>query len=259
MPISSAEARKADALLRLDGVTAGYGPAPVIHEIELTVGAGEIVCVVGPNGAGKTTLLKAILGIIRTSGGRISLAGRPLDGLATHQRARRGIGYVPQVKDVFETLTVRENLEMGGYTLARDAVAGRISEVMGRYPALEAMRDRPAGYLSGGERKMLAVGRVLMRRPQILVLDEPTAGLAPQPAHELLFEHVTRLAGTGISILLVEQHAREALSVAHWAYVMAGGQVRRAGPAAALLQRGDLGEIFLGQDSGPVITTGEGG
>jgi ABC-type branched-subunit amino acid transport system ATPase component len=259
MPTSSAESRGADALLRLSGVTAGYGLAPIIHDIELTVGPGEIVCVVGPNGAGKTTLLKAVLGIVRTSAGSISLAGRPLDGLPTHQRARRGIGYVPQVRDVFETLTVRENLEMGGYTLARDAVAERIGEVMDHYPALGAMPDRPAGYLSGGERKMLAVGRVLMRRPQILVLDEPTAGLAPQPAHELLFEHVTRLASTGIAILLVEQHAREALSVAHWAYVMAGGQVRRAGPAAALLRHGDLGEIFLGQDTGPVAATGDGG
>jgi ABC-type branched-subunit amino acid transport system ATPase component len=258
MPTCSAESRDTAALLRLERVTAGYGAAPVIHDIELTVGPGEIVCVVGPNGAGKTTLLKAVLGIVRTSAGSIILAGRPLDGLPTHHRARRGIGYVPQVRDVFETLTVRENLEMGGYTLARDAVAGRIAEVMERYPALGVMQDRPAGYLSGGERKMLAVGRVLMRRPQILVLDEPTAGLAPQPAHELLFEHVSRLASTGIAILLVEQHAREALSVAHWAYVMAGGQVRRAGPAAALLRRDDLGAIFLGQDSGPV-SAGEGG
>ncbi len=119
MPTCSAESRGADALLRLSGVTAGYGRAPIIHDIELTVGPGEIVCVVGPNGAGKTTLLKAILGMVRTSAGSISLAGRPLDGLPTHQRARRGIGYVPQVRDVFETLTVRENLEMGGYTLAR--------------------------------------------------------------------------------------------------------------------------------------------
>jgi len=213
---------------------------------------------VGPNGAGKSTMLKAVLGIVKLTEGSICLAGERIDGLRTDQIARRGVGYVPQVKDVFEPLTVKENLEMGGYTLARSEVAGRVEEVMGIYPALAGMRARPAGFLSGGERKLLAVGRVLMRRPSLLVLDEPTAGLAPQLAHELLFEHVTRLAGTGIAILLVEQHTHDALAVSQWAYVMASGQVQLAGPAPALRQRPDLGSIFLGRAVSPATSSPDG-
>jgi ABC-type branched-subunit amino acid transport system ATPase component len=258
MPTSSAETRDASAHLRVVGVAAGYGPVPVIRDVSITVSPGEIAAVVGPNGAGKSTLLKAILGIARPSAGSISLAGARIDGLRTDQIARRGVGYVPQVKDVFEPLTVKENLEMGGYTLALRDVPKRVDEVMEIYPALARMRNRSAGYLSGGERKLLAVGRVLMRRPSLLVLDEPTAGLAPQLAHELLFEHVTRLAGTGIAILLVEQHTHDALAVAQWAYVMASGQVRLAGPAAGMAQRPDLGDIFLGRATNPAITSADG-
>jgi ABC-type branched-subunit amino acid transport system ATPase component len=246
MPTSSADSRERRAHLRLQDVAAGYGQAPVISHVNLTVALGEIVAVVGPNGAGKSTLLKAILGIVKPSEGRISLAGEPIGGLATNHVARLGVGYVPQVKDVFEPLTVRENLEVGGYTLPRSEVAGRVEEVLERYPALAAMRSRPAGYLSGGERKQLAMARVLMLRPSLLILDEPTAGLAPQLAHELLTGHVTRLAGGGVAILLVEQHAHEALAISDWAYVMAGGRVQVAEAASTLGARDDLGDIFLG-------------
>src|SRR6266516_2474959 len=237
--------------LRLEGIAAGYGPVPVIRDVDLGAGLGEVVAVVGPNGAGKSTLLKAILGIVRPSQGRITLAGEPIGSLRTDQVARRGVGYVPQVNDVFEPLTVRENLEMGAYTLPRREVAGRMEDVMGRFPALAALRDRPAGYLSGGERKLLAVARVLMRRPSLLLLDEPTAGLAPQLAHELLFEQAGRLAGDGMAVVLVEQHIREALAVSHWAYVRAAGQVQLAGDAATLLQRPDIGDLFLGRTADP--------
>jgi ABC-type branched-subunit amino acid transport system ATPase component len=147
---------------------------------------------------------------------------------------------------VFEPLTVRENLEMGGYTLRRADVAPRIAEVTTLFPALAEMLDRPAGLLSGGERKMLATGRVLMTRPTLLVLDEPTAGLAPKLAHALLSEHVTRVAGTGAAVLLVEQRAREALTVADWAYLMTSGRVSLQDRASVLLARQDVGEIFLG-------------
>jgi len=245
MPTSPAE--RPGAHLRLEGVAAGYGPVPVIREVDLAAGLGEVVAVVGPNGAGKSTLLKAILGIVRPSQGSVTLAGEPIVGLRTDQVARRGVGYVPQVKDVFEPMTVRENLEMGGWTLPRREVASRMDEVMGRFPALAAMRDRPAGYLSGGERKLLAMGRVLMRRPSLLLLDEPTAGLAPQLAHELLFEHVAGLAGAGQAVLLVEQHIREALAVSNWAYLLAAGQVQLAGSAASILERPDIGDLFLGR------------
>jgi ABC-type branched-subunit amino acid transport system ATPase component len=253
MPTSSAEAagaRDQRAHLRLADVAAGYGQAPVIQDVSLTVALGEVAAVIGPNGAGKSTLLKTVLGILRPSQGTITLAGERIAGLPANKVIRRGVGYVPQVKDVFEPLTVRENLEVGGYTLPRGEVATRVDEVMERYPALAAMSGRPAGYLSGGERKLLAMGRVLMRRPSLLVLDEPTAGLAPQLAHELLTRHVTQLAGSGVAVLLVEQHAHEALAISDWAYVMAAGQVRLSDAAAALAERPDLGDIFLGQAVG---------
>jgi branched-chain amino acid transport system ATP-binding protein len=252
MPISSAdEAPSADtgrpgARLELAGIAAGYGAAPVISDVSLTVGAGEIVAVVGPNGAGKSTLLKTVLGILHPSRGSISLDGQRIDRLSTTKVARRGIGYVPQVRDVFEPLTVRENLEMGGYTIRRGEIAARLDEVFAVFPELSVMAGRMAGYLSGGERKLLAMGRVLMRRPGLLVLDEPTAGLAPKLAQELLTRHVTGLATGGTAVLLVEQHTRDALAIAHWAYVMASGQVRLAGPAAEVANRADLGDIFLG-------------
>jgi ABC-type branched-subunit amino acid transport system ATPase component len=231
-------------------VAAGYGPAPVIQDVSLTVALGEVVTVIGPNGAGKSTVLKAVLGILRPSQGTITLAGEQIAGLPANQVSRRGVGYVPQVKDVFEPLTVRENLEIGGYTLPRGEVAARIDEVIERYPALAAMLSRPAGYLSGGERKLLAMGRVLMRRPSLLVLDEPTAGLAPQLAHELLTRNVTQLAGSGVAVLLVEQHAHEALAISDWAYVMAAGRVRLSDAAAVLARRPDLGDVFLGLATG---------
>lgn len=250
MPISSAEDRDGRAHLRLAGVSAGYGTAPVIQDVSLTVALGEIVTVVGPNGAGKSTLLKTVLGILRPSHGSITLAGKELGGRPANHVVRLGVGYVPQVKDVFEPLTVRENLEIGGYTLPRRELAPRVEDVLARYPVLAAMRSRPAGYLSGGERKLLAMGRVLMRRPSLLVLDEPTAGLAPQLAHELLTGHVTELAGGGVAVLLVEQHAHEALAISDWGYVMAAGRMRLSEDAETLTRRPDLGDIFLGLATG---------
>jgi ABC-type branched-subunit amino acid transport system ATPase component len=250
MPTSSADARSAHLVLR--GVSAGYGSVPVIHGIDLEVAREEVVAVIGPNGAGKSTLLKTVLGVLAPSEGAIALDDRSIAGLRTDQIARAGVGYVPQVKDVFETLTVLENLEMGGYTLRRREVEPRMREVLELYPALAAMRTRYAGHLSGGERKMLAMGRVLMTRPSLFVLDEPTAGLSPQLAHELLHDHVARLASTGVAILLVEQHAREALAISDRAYVMASGRVVLADRAATLLGRPDIHEIFLGRTAAAV-------
>ena len=221
MPTSSAEVvgpREQRAHLRLAEVAAGYGAAPVIQDVSMTVALGEVVTVIGPNGAGKSTLLKTVLGLLRPSRGTITLAGEQIAGLPANKVSRRGVGYVPQVKDVFEPLTVRENLEIGGYTLPRGEVATRIDEVMERYPALAAAE---------------------------------IAGLAPQLAHELLTRNVTQLAGNGVAVLLVEQHAYEALAISDWAYVMAAGQVRLSDAAAALAQRPDLGDIFLGQAVGP--------
>lgn len=247
MPTSSVERSMRDVHLEVSGLTSGYGQAPVIHGIDLAVGREEIVSVVGPNGAGKSTLLKTILGVLAPMEGTIRLEGEDIAGLRTDLIARRGVGYVPQVNDVFNPLTVRENLEMGGYTLGRRDVAARMDEVFELYPALAAMRDRYGGHLSGGERKMLAMGRVLMTRPTVLVLDEPTAGLSPQLAHRLLHEQVARLAATGVAVLLVEQHARDALTISNWAYVLAAGRVVLVDRAATLLERPDIHEIFLGR------------
>jgi ABC-type branched-subunit amino acid transport system ATPase component len=228
-------------------VTAGYGGVPIIHNVDLSLARGEVLTLVGPNGAGKSTLVKTVLGILAPLAGTIELGGQEITGLTTDRIARLGVGYVPQVRDVFETLTVRENLEMGGYTLPSQVVDERLEEIYALYPALGQMRDRHAGHLSGGERKMLAMGRVLMIRPGLLVLDEPTAGLSPQLTHELLRDHVTRLARTNMAILLVEQHAREALAISDWACVMASGEIRMSDRASTLLGRSDVADIFLGR------------
>jgi branched-chain amino acid transport system ATP-binding protein len=252
MPTSSADHPPAGAHLEIVDLSAGYGQAPILHSVQMTVAQEEVVAVIGPNGAGKSTLLKTVLGVLVPTEGEVRLGGERISGLRTDQIARRGVGYVPQVKDVFEPLTVIENLEMGGYVLKRNEVASRLAEVLDLYPALATMRGRYAGNLSGGERKMLAMGRVLMTRPSLLVLDEPTAGLSPQLAHELLHEHVARLAGTGVAILLVEQHAREALAISDRAYVLAAGEVALADTARALLERSDIHEIFLGRTAAAV-------
>ena len=239
------------AHLVMSGVSAGYGPAIVIDDISLEVGRGEVVAVVGPNGAGKSTLLKAVIGVLRPMSGRVTLAGREISGLRTDRIARLGMGYVPQVRDVFEPLTVTENLEMGGYALPRAQIPGRIAEVLDLYPALSPLRNRHAGNLSGGERKMLALARALMTRPSLLVLDEPSAGLSPQLAEQVLHQHVGRLATTGVAVLLVEQRARDALQVADRAVVLASGRVVMADAAATLLERPDFGEILLGRSIHP--------
>jgi ABC-type branched-subunit amino acid transport system ATPase component len=233
--------------LRATGVTAGYGGAPVIHDVDLAVDREQIVAVIGPNGAGKSTLVKAIAGTITPSAGLVQLAGRRLSGLRADEIARQGVGYVPQTKDVFVTLTVRENLEMGAYTVGKGDRGSRLDEVSTIFPQLGEMLDRRAGNLSGGERKMLAIGRVLMTRPSVLILDEPTANLSPKLAAQLLEDHVAALARTGVAILLVEQRALEALAISNWAYVMVAGRVALSDEARAVRERGDIGELFLGR------------
>lgn len=215
--------------------------------VDLTVGKGEIVTVLGPNGAGKSTLLKAVLGVIRPMSGSVRLGERDLTSLRSDQICRLSVGYVPQVRDTFPRLTVLENIEMGGYTLPRAKVRERVEEVMELYPQLRRIAGRQGGHLSGGERKMLAIARAMMIRPALLVLDEPTAGLAPQPADELLSKHIAALTGTGLSVLMVEQRAREAMAISHRAYVMAVGRVVLTDRADALLARPDLGDVFLGR------------
>jgi ABC-type branched-subunit amino acid transport system ATPase component len=207
---------------------------------------GEVVSLVGANGSGKSTFLKSLVGVVRVTAGTVTVGGTDVTHWAPEEVARAGVGYVPQVDDVFPPLTVRENLEMGGYLLPSRDVRARIDEVTGIFPRLGAMLSRPAGKLSGGERKMLAMGRVLMLRPSVFLLDEPTANLAPAIARTLLEEHVRGLAASGASVLVVEQRARAVLAISDRTYVLAGGEVRMAGTPAELLASPAFVESFLG-------------
>jgi ABC-type branched-subunit amino acid transport system ATPase component len=250
MPTSRANGQiRPEPLLVLEGLEAGYGASPVISGLDLVVGTGEVVAIIGPNGAGKSTLLKAVTGRLPVSAGRVTLAGKDITNVRAEHLARMGIGYVPQTRDVFDTLTVRENLEMGGYLLVRSAVASRMQQVLEFFPALAGMRERVASKLSGGERKMLAIARVLMASPSLLILDEPTSNLSPELAKTVLREHVRRLADDGATVLLVEQKAFEALEVADWGYVLVAGATQIEGAASVLLARSDIKEVFLGKAS----------
>jgi ABC-type branched-subunit amino acid transport system ATPase component len=238
-------------VLEVVDLVAGYGDAAIVHGVDVSVGAGEVATIIGPNGAGKSTLLKAITGQVNVMKGSVRLGGRDVTGQRGDKLARSGIGFVPQVNDVFATLTVYENLEMGAYLLARKEIPARVDEVLATFPALSEMRSRRAGKLSGGERKMLAIARVLMTRPTVVILDEPTSNLAPTLARSVLEEQVKNLAQTGSAVLLVEQRAGEALAVGDWGYLMVAGRVNVSGPARELLEREDIGELFLGRAAEP--------
>jgi branched-chain amino acid transport system ATP-binding protein len=238
-------------ILRAEGITSGYGGVPVVQGVSIAVGKGEIVAVIGPNGAGKSTMLKSLVGILKLSSGKILLGADDVTGHAPEDLARRGVGYVPQVQDIFEPLTVRENLEMGGYLLKDSAIPARIKEVCDVFPALAPMMRRRADKLSGGERKMLAIGRVLMLDPSVLLLDEPTANLAPILADAVLRDQVRRLADAGKAVLLVEQRARAALEIADWTVVLVSGVARLEGRPKDLLERSDFEALFLG--AGPPV------
>lgn len=232
--------------LRAAGVTAGYGGDPVIRGISVDVEPGQVVSLVGANGSGKSTLLKSLVGVVRMSGGRVTVGDADVTGWPPEEIARAGVGYVPQVDDVFGPLTVRENLEMGGYLLPARQARERVDEVVAVFPRLATMLTRKAGKLSGGERKMLALGRVLMLAPSVFLLDEPTASLAPAVARTLLEEHVRGLARGGACVLIVEQRARAVLAISDRTYVLAGGAVRMAGTPAELAASPAFVESFLG-------------
>ena len=242
----SAERTARGMPLRATGVTAGYGGDPVIRNITVLAEPGEVVSLVGANGSGKSTFLKSLVGVVRVTAGTVVIGETDLTRKAPEEVARAGVGYVPQVDDVFAPLTVRENLEMGGYLLPSGQVRARIEEVTTVFPRLGAMLSRAAGKLSGGERKMLAMGRVLMLQPAVFLLDEPTANLAPAIARTLLEEHVRRLAASGATVLVVEQRARAVLAISDRTYVLAGGEVRMEGTPAELAASPAFIESFLG-------------
>lgn len=244
MPTSSAD--RPAALLQVAHLATGYGAVPVVHDVDLQVAQGEVVSVIGPNGAGKSTLLKGVMGKLAAMEGRVELDGRDITQTSDHLRARLGLGYVPQTRDVFETLTVHENLDMGGYLLPKRQLAAHVDRVVSMFPELEPMLPRVASKLSGGERKMLAVARVLMLQPKVLVLDEPTSNLSPALSRKVLRDQARRLADGGVAVLLVEQKALEALKISDWAYVLVAGTIELSGPAQELLTRDDIRETFLG-------------
>ena len=232
-------------ILTVSRVVAGYTVADrILKELDFEVRDGEIVCVIGPNGAGKSTLFKAIAGLLRPQSGEIRLKGRSIVGLQPREITRLGVAYVPQEQNVFASMSVRENLEMGGY-VDHTNVNRRLEQVFQRFPLLERKRRHAARTLSGGERHMLAMGMALMVEPAVLLLDEPSAGLSPIAAQSL-FEQIKTINREGVSIALVEQNASEALAVSERAYILVDGRNSRTGNARELAADPEIKRIFLG-------------
>lgn len=246
-----------DELLRVSAATAGYGGVPIVRNVDIAVGASEIALVVGPNGAGKSTFVKAVIGELPLISGKIEFAGKDATGWSEEQRAARGIGYVPQTRDVFPTLTVTENLEVGGFRLSSQECKQALTQMFARFPALERLRHRKARQLSGGERKMLAIARALMSEPKVLILDEPTAGLAPRIAHAVLEELVVELAQLGRGILLIEQRVTLAASIASHATVLVDGCVRYAASGEEFRSVPDVSALFFGPQTAATAARGQ--
>lgn len=233
-------------LLRAESIAAGYGAALIVRDVSITAGPGEVVTVVGPNGSGKSTLLKTLAGLVRARRGQIWHGDADVTALSAEARAQRGIAYLPQEREVFASLTVRENLLMGGYLLGRRGLKAALERVYAAYPVLGSLDKSMAGRLSGGERKTVAMARLMMSSPSAVLLDEPTANLAPLPSARLLEQDVPALAASGVAVVLVEQRVAAAMAVADWVYVLAGGTVELQGPAGEVAAREDIGSLFLG-------------
>lgn len=241
--------------LRVDSLVGGYLPGVnILNGCSLTAADEEIVVVVGPNGAGKSTLIKAMFGLLRVSEGRVLLDGSDITNSAPNEIARRGMSYVPQVENVFPSLTVSENLEMGGI-ITPGTVAERSEEMFTLFPRLGERKGQRAGTLSGGERQMLAMARALMSRPTVLLLDEPSAGLAPAAVTEV-FETVERINAEGVTIVMIEQNARRALAMADRGYVLEGGRNRYDGAGEALLSDPKVAELYLGGAAADIPAAG---
>jgi ABC-type branched-subunit amino acid transport system ATPase component len=232
------------ALLDVRQVSSGYGEMGILHDVSMRVEPGEVVTLIGPNGAGKSTLLKTIFGLLTPTAGRVLFQDTDITGVKPPLLVRRGMSYVPQVDNVFPSLTVQENLEMGAF-VREGGLAQRLEDILALFPALRLKRKQKVGSLSGGERQMVAMGRALMLDPTLLLLDEPSAGLAPRLVG-LVFEKIAAINQTGVALLIVEQNARESLRLSHRGYVMASGQVRLEGRGAELLQDAQVGRLYLG-------------
>ena len=231
--------------LSVQGLTAGYGGPPIIEQVSISARRGAITAIVGPNGAGKSTLLKAVAGLIRPAGGRVFVEGKEVTNLPAEKLVRRGIAYVPQVENVFPDLTVRENLDMGGY-VRKSGVRERIEQLFLLFPDLKVASHRKASTLSGGQRTMLALARGLMVDPAVLILDEPSAGLSPR-FQGLIWERIEQIRATNVAVLIVEQNTRETLRHAQWAYVLVLGKNRLEGPGHDLLSDDEVINLYVGR------------
>jgi len=227
-----------------ENMTGGYGGADILHSCTVAVDQGEIAVIVGPNGAGKSTAMKAVFGMLPMREGRVMLDGTDITHMTPQDRVRAGMGFVPQNKNVFVTMTVQENLEMGAY-IRDDDFSATMEQVFELFPVLKEKRRQAAGELSGGQRQQVAVGRALMTNPKVLMLDEPTAGVSPIVMDEL-FDRILDVAATGIAILMVEQNARQALNIADKGYVLVQGRNRFTDTGASLLANPEVRASFLG-------------
>jgi branched-chain amino acid transport system ATP-binding protein len=236
-------------VLRLEGVVTHYGPIRVLDHVDLEVGAGEIVCLLGGNASGKSTTMKTILGVVRPTSGRVRFDGRRIDGLPTETIVRHGISLVPESRRIFGRMSVWENLAMGAFSRDR-ALATELAEdqerVYSLFPRLRERANQPGATLSGGEQQMLAIGRALMARPRLLLMDEPSMGLAPALVDQT-FEIIRTINRQGTTILVVEQNAAVALSIASRAYVLKNGRIVAQGSAAALLEADHIRRAYLGE------------
>ncbi|MEM8539604.1 MAG: ABC transporter ATP-binding protein [Pseudomonadota bacterium] len=227
-----------------ENMTGGYGGADILHDCTIGVEKGEIAVVVGPNGAGKSTAMKAVFGMLNVREGKVTMDGEEITSLTPQARVKIGMGFVPQTNNVFTTMSVEENLEMGAF-IRDDEIAGTMEQVFDLFPILKEKRNQPAGELSGGQRQQVAVGRALMTQPKVLMLDEPTAGVSPIVMDEL-FDRIIEIARTGIAILMVEQNAKQALNIADKGYVLAQGRNLYTDTGEALLNDPDVRKAFLG-------------
>jgi branched-chain amino acid transport system ATP-binding protein len=232
-------------LLSIENVRSAYGRIEVLHRVTLQVDAGEIVCLIGANGAGKTTLMHAVSGVQPITSGAIRLDGRPIETWSAHVRVASGISQVPEGRQLFTPLSVRDNLRLGAWTRRDADIEPAIARVCALFPMLEALLEKPAGSLSGGQQQMLAIGRALMAKPRLLLLDEPSMGLAPNLVDHV-FEVIRALKDDQLTILLVEQNARAALAIADRAYVLETGRVTLSGPAAEIQADRRVREAYLG-------------
>ena len=227
-----------------ENMSGGYGGVDILHQCSIGVDKGEIAVVVGPNGAGKSTAMKAMFGMLELRQGQVTMDGQDISHLKPEQRVQLGMGFVPQSANVFTSMTVEENLEMGAF-IRHDDISDTLSQVYELFPVLREKRRQLAGELSGGQRQQVAVGRALMTQPKVLMLDEPTAGVAPMVMDEL-FDRIIEIARTGIAILMVEQNARQALNIADRGYVLVQGRNRYTDTGAALLANIEVRKAFLG-------------